>query len=444
METLDPNHPQPNAPDSPAPDAVANPVPNERGPTPWLESVTETVMEQAQSVGRTFAALLAHPKRAPNLAASPNARPVTYLIAALVGCGLAIETALLYRGRAIDENLFAAIGQAISSWGLQEIFLLTIPPIIVVWASAAFTSRLAAVTSDPPANDSQAIDGRMLHGLCHVVGTQLILVTIAAGLFIAAKICLPDPADDHRWTNDATIAPVLIAIALVGWMQLNHLLNAWGTAGWSRRWYWRVPFSLVVSVVCLAGVLRIAAETFDFHRSKMAGQRLSIEAWSGKARVLADVLDSHVIAVPTMLGRPPGTTVELTIALTNVTNLPHAVPRPHQLRLADKSRTETIRVDARSTSASDPGWVLQAGETKIVSWLVKIPPELRGEELTVAKFTCLEIDHDRWHREIERPIGAPADCYLTLRCKQWQPSDVSIAAGPSSSRTLDANPSRKR
>ncbi|MCR9295453.1 MAG: hypothetical protein NXI32_22270 [bacterium] len=397
----------------------------------WLERAVSEAIEYVGSFLQTFLVLLWRPNQAAQLATDHSARPRGFLVGSLLVSGLMIQTVLLYRGRSLDGNVLSLCSRAIESWGLRELFLLTIPPLVVVWLAAQLTAWLANM-------DRRRTTTTVFDGFCHSVGVQLLIVALAATAFIGLKAMQSDSAEDHRWTRDIVLIPVLIAIVLSGTSQLQVLLAAWGQANWAQRWWLRLPFATLLSVGLILGVLRIAAETFDFKNSKQVGDRLSMEQWSGRARILVDVLESRPRVASTGGIAAEGMHVDQRVALTNVTDLPHAIACPTELRLLGEHAPGLVSVLCRSNDGGpQSGWVLQPGETRIVAWTLTVPSEVLSNEMSIAAFSCVEIDLERWHREIERPLGPPMDCLVNLRPADWTPATNRLASQPSSITNLN-------
>lgn len=418
--------------DHPSPTTAENPHrPQPSHDEHWLEQAVSEAIDYAGSFLQTFLVLLWRPNQAAQLATNRSARPRGFLVGSLLVSGLMIQTVLLYRARSLDGNVLSLCSRAIESWGLRELFLLTIPPLVVVWLAAQLTGWLANM-------DRRGRKSTLFDGFCHSVGVQLLIVALAATTFIGLKAMQPDSTEDHRWTRDIVLVPVLIAIVLSGTLQLQVLLATWGQARWAQRWWLRLPFAILLSAGCILGVLRIAADTFDFKNSKQIGDRLSMEEWSGKARILVDILESRPLIAGTSGIAAEGMHVDQRVALTNVTDLPHAIACPAELRLLGKHAPGIVPVSCRSSDGGpQAGWVLQPGETRIVAWTLTVPSEVLSSEMSLAAFSCVEIDLQRWHREIERPIGPPMDCFVSLRPADWSPPTARLASQPSSITNLN-------
>jgi hypothetical protein len=378
-----------------------------------LESMVMGLVELASLVVKTFVTLAFRPWKAPQVASNESARPLSFLVVSLLVSGLSIQTALLYHGRSLDEHLFALVADAMSSWGLQMLFFLTIPPLFVVCVSAVVIAWWGNIKSSSSFRDSF-----VLRGTAHTVGVQVLIIACAAVAFIGFKAVSNDSANDSRMLDEA-LCTLIVVVGLSGIVQTERLIHSVlpNSASSIIR---RVPnaigrslFAGVTSIATLCAVIAVMSQTFDLKSIKSTASRLSLEEWAGKARVLVDVLDSQVDPEGMAPEFPGFARIVQQISLTNVSNMPHAIPRPSHLELNKNPHSLPITVLSCSIDKSDQyGWVIQPGETRLASWVLIAPRSLMEQENPSASFECIEINIARWHDDIERPLGEPTRCYV--------------------------------
>lgn len=382
-------------------------LPNDKGNS-WVELSISNILSLSDTLFETFVVLAIAPWKAREVAQKKTSRPLTFLLVSLLVCGLMIQTVVLYSGRSVDPHVFQVFTGAISTWGAQQLFLVTIPPLLITCGLAGVLAR-AFRRADFAAEDSSAITA----GFCHAVGLQLFLVSLSGGFLLMLKVLSDNQGNDHRFLNDTSLLALGTLIAVSGVIQVERLLAGSATSSGFLKLAGRWTSSFVVSFVGVGAVLAVLSQTFEIERFRTQAAMLGMEEWSGKARILAEIVATRELESGNTTG--DSILLEQDFVLTNVSDLPHAVPRPTVLsQFQSKSNLSIIVEKCSIDGSADAGWVIPPGETRLASWTLRVPRQVFELENQLFTLDCMEIDLNRWHQKIERPFSSPQPLFVRL------------------------------
>lgn len=360
---------------------------------PWIERSAASLLALLGTSVSIFVRLILRPWTAPRVAADGNtaAPPLSFLIVCVLIAGLQSRVFLFYFGRTVDSGALSLLMEAGTSWGVQEILLLTVPVIAIVVMTGITAARWTLRTETYFGNP-------VLRAVCYAAGIQLIGLSIClASVMVVRAVPVLDRELAPVLLRDSVGFVMIGVLVFVPAFQIERVIAAWGQKFVARSLLARSALSFVTAATLLCGVVATGMVSFDYHSFLMRGlvERAKADRLeSADCGILAGVLSSTV--TPTLDGRRR---VDQVVVLNNVSESRWVVPRPRSLELTARSRSlagAEVRLAVESCSVDwtgEYGWVLEPGETRVLEWTVLIPEDLeRSVSLVTAQFACEELN----------------------------------------------------
>lgn len=339
--------------------------------------------------------------------------PYSFLLASLMLGGISVRTAVAFFGQTVDHSILQRLATAVSSITLEDIFVLTVPCIILVAMAGAGVARWTL--PDTPFQRNAVV-----RAMCYAGGLQftLIAATCLAGLLIKfARSSSSVMAERHF---DQAVLLGLGYLIIAAALPVYQVIRLSGTTFWARWFVTAMPLSLLACTSVLLGMAITNSVSFDL---KSAIDEVRI---AHQKEMLTDV----TIALRTLSSRMTRSEhgapqIDMTVAMVNISDRPIIVPRPFELEHAVEPELAPIRVAA--AASADPehaGWIIQPGATKLARWQLDVPPWLADPDRQQAGLpVCLDCFPLNGVDDLfqTHPVGDPL---LVLGSLSWPMMDA--------------------
>ncbi|MEZ6041796.1 MAG: hypothetical protein R3C20_14920 [Planctomycetaceae bacterium] len=343
---------------------------------------------------------------------SEFAPPYSFLILSLLLAGIGIRLGVAFFQQPVDHTVLSRLASTVKSVSLEDVFVLTVPSIILVAMAGAGVARWTAPKVKLPHNP-------VVRCVCLCAGLQFIVVGFCClgALIIKAlsgtSMVLPGNLFDQ------ITATGLLLLILTSTRPLYHTIRKAGSTRLAGNPFAVMLLSFLATTSVLVGVAIVNAISFDL------GQTIAEARQRHQHQILSDVyvaartLSSRMTRVAS--GAPA---IEMNLALVNVSEEPVLLPRPFELEHAVDPRRTPFQLLTTAVSEQEAGLVLQPGETRIVNWTLSIPewcsdPKVHQTPLPVT-FHCFPYVGTDDMLNIH-PIGESRLVYAEL---QWPMSEA--------------------
>ena len=343
------------------------------------------------------------------------APPYSFLAISLLLAGIGIRMAVIFFEQPVDHTLLSRLAQTISEIGIEDVFVLTIPCIILVAMSGAGVARWTR--PELPFNTNPVV-----RVMCYSAGFQFAVIGSVCLLVLVSKIfsgkssVLPGNLFDQ-----ITFAGLLLLLAMSSF-PVYFVIRQQGTTWCSSQRITAGILSLLATSTVLLGVFITNSLSFDLGSTIQESQRQHQLDNLFDVRVAVRTLSSRMTR--DLSGQPA---VEMMVGMVNVSDEPVLIPRPFELEHAFDPKLDPLQViDCSADNSEDPGWIVQPGETKIASWTLSCPqwcsePQYQQVGLPVT-FNCFPL-HGTDDVFNVHPIGGEQ---LILGELSWPLSDARL------------------
>ena len=388
--------------DKPADDSASSEVWLERSVVGLLRLLTDSLW--------TGWAIFTRPHRLPIAWMNGSVRPAppfSFLIVSLLAVGFAIRLALLYYGRPVDQSLLSRLGETLGSLAIKDIFLLTVPCVVLVKMTGAGVARWTRPQKRFEQNPIVA-------WVTYAAGFQCLAIAgLCAGSLSFKILSHKETVLPSQYEDEAVVLAGSMILLLSATLVYAAIRGAGTTAiARSRLATWFL--SVVTVCTTLIGVLIVNSISFNVESTIGEVLRDQQRANLGDHRVVIRTLDSRILEE--VMGQP---VVEVTVAMMNISDETVAVPRPRVLESADESTSPAIEVLHDSLDwTGQAGWILAPGETKLTTWTLRLP-EWCAEATQQWNGVSVVLCCSPLNRDVDlaetNPIGDPQLILTTLR-----------------------------
>lgn len=291
--------------------------------------------------------------------------PYSFLLASLMLGGISIQTAVAFFGQPVDHAILERLATAVSSITLEDLFVLTVPCIILVAMAGAGVARWTLPQTPFQRN-------AVVRAMCYAGGLQFTLIGAAcmAGLLIKFARSSSSVMAESQFDQAVFLGLGYLIIAAA--LPVFHVIRLSGTTFWARHLLTALPLSLLACTTVLVGMSITNSISFDLKSAveevRMAHQRTMLDDFSIGIRSLSSRM------IRDQQGRPQ---IDMTVAMVNVSDQAVIVPRPFELQHAMEPQLAPILVaDGPATDPENAGWIIEPGQTKLARWQLEVPPWL--------------------------------------------------------------------
>lgn len=381
---------------------------------------------------RTVSEMMVSPKRFAHsvIERSPRiAPPYSFLILSLLVAGIGIRMAVLFYGRTVDHTLLSSLATTVRSITLEDIFVLTVPCIILVAMAGAGIARWTLPGVPFPQSS-------VVRAVCYVAGFQFMSIGAACACGLAVKILLGRSSVLPENLFDRAIGLGMLVLLLVSSLPVFHVIRQAGKTRLIRSRTVVGALSGLAAATTLLGVSLANSISFDLESTIAAVRSRQQRENLQDIKVAVRTLSSRSIAA-----EPEGAAIEITAALVNVSDETVIVPRPFELQHALDPLLSPIKVIRQSPdSDDDAGWIIPPGATRLVRLVLQhskwsAVAEWRQQTIPIC-FDCFPLQGNDNIFEVN-PIG-PA--HIVLGELQWPARRVSPADGAQDSDSIAETP----
>jgi hypothetical protein len=376
----------------------------------WLERSVVGLLRLLTDSLWTGWAIFTRPHRLPidwmNGAARP-APPFSFLIVSLLAVGIAIRLALLYFNRPVDESLLSRLGETLGSLAIKDVFLLTVPCVVLVKMTGAGVARWTRPQKRFEQNPIVA-------WITYAAGFQCLAIAgLCAGNLSAKILSHKETVLPAQYEDEAVVIAGSLILLLSATL-VYAAIRATGSTAITRSRMASGVLSLLTVCTTLIGVLIVNSISFNVESTIGEVLRYQQQANLGENRVAIRTIDSRILEE--VMGEP---VVEVTVAMMNVSDETVAVPRPRELECYGQPTWPAIEVLHDSLDwTGQAGWILAPGETQLTTWTLRLPDwcedaSQRWNGVSVL-LSCTPLNRDVDLAETH-PIGDPQLILTTLR-----------------------------
>ncbi|MCA9047833.1 MAG: hypothetical protein KDA89_03850 [Planctomycetaceae bacterium] len=341
------------------------------------------------------------------------APPHSFLLVGLLLGGIGVRLGVAFFEQRVDHTVLSRLAETVRSVSLEDIFVLTVPAIILVALTGVGVARWTTPETDLKRNP-------VVRTVCFSAGLQFAIIGTTCVLGIVLKALIGRSALLPGNLFDQTVLTALLLLVMLSTPPLYHTIRRAGTTRLSASRPGTAVLSVTVSAFVLLSVAVTNAVSFDLSTT-IAEVRLRHQH-----RILSNVYVAARTLSSRMIHRDSGqVAMEMNVALVNVSEIPVLVPQPFELENAHAPNLAPLQVLAGpSQEDSEGGWMLQPGETRVIRWTLSVPdwcsdPETQQSTLPVT-FACFPF-HGTEDLLNTHPIGTEQLVYAQLT---WPMSDA--------------------
>ena len=289
------------------------------------------------------------------------APPYSFLIMSLLVAGIGVRLGVGFFQQTVDHSVLLRLAEAVRSVSFEDVFVLTVPSIILVTMAGVGVARWTAPGIHLPQN-------QVVRSVCFCAGLQFVAIGVCCLSTVIFKALSGKSMVLPGNLFDRVVAISLLALIVISTRPLYHTIRTAGTTRLAGNPPVAFLLSFIATTSVLLGVGIVNAISFDL------GQTITEARQRHQHQILSDVYLAARTLTSRMTRLPSGApAIEMNVALVNVSEDPVLVPTPFELENARDPRRTPIQLVTGSTADQEAGVILQPGETRIVKWILSVP-----------------------------------------------------------------------
>jgi|GEM_PF-3424422 len=347
--------------------------------------------------------------KSPDLAA-----PYSFLVLSLLFAGIGVRLGVSFIDQPVDVSVLLRASDTIGPITLEDVFVLTVPGIVLVALAGAGISRwlVPGVAFQKSA---------VVKAVCYSAGLQFSIIGFTCLSVLISKVSSGKSSALPGNLFDQIILGAVIVLLFISTVPVYFVVRNAGTTWWARNRLTAATLSGIATATVLVGVAIMTSISFDLNSAIAEARYRNQLKNNADIEVAIRALDSRMVK-----DRSGRLGIQMNVGLVNVTEHAVIVPRPFRLENAHDSRAEPFRILSCSSDASNSaGWVIEAGETQLVQWTLSVPSWCADDRYQQyglpVSFNCFPFYGVEALSNHEHPIGNERLVYGELN---WPMSDA--------------------
>lgn len=347
--------------------------------------------------------------KSPDLAA-----PYSFLVLSLLFAGIGVRLGVSFIDQPVDVSVLLRASDTIGPITLEDVFVLTVPGIVLVALSGAGISR--CLLPGVPFQKSAVVKA-----VCYSAGLQFAIIGFTCLTVLVSKVFSGKSSALPGNLFDQIVLGAVVVLLFVSTLPVYFVVRNAGISWWAGTRLTAAALSGMATTTVLVGVSIMNSISFDLNSTiAKARYRNKLKDRAG-IEVAIRALDSRMVK-----DRSGRLAIQMNVSLANVTEHAVIVPRPFRLENAHDPEVEPLQILACSSDASNSaGWVIEAGETQLVQWTLSVPSwcaDARYQQFGLPiSFNCFPFYGVEALSENEHPVGNKRLVYGELN---WPMSDA--------------------
>ena len=195
-----------------------------------FERTIVSLLTLLAAVFHTSVLMLRRPRRFAELLEQQSnslAPPFSFLLVSLLAMGISVRSAIEFYERRVDHTLLNQLAATVRSFTLEDIFVLTVPCIILVTLAGAGLAR--AVRPDGP-----FVRNPVVHAVCYAGGLQFVLITAACLVLLVMKLGYGSATVTSETEFDQVVLGGTAALILASMVPLYCVVRSNRETRWAR------------------------------------------------------------------------------------------------------------------------------------------------------------------------------------------------------------------
>lgn len=329
---------------------------------------------------------------------SDLAAPYSFLVLSLLFAGIGVRLGVSFFDQPVDVSLLLRASDTVGAITLEDVFVLTVPGIVLAALSGAGVSRW--LVPGVPFQKSSIVKA-----VCYAAGLQFSSIGFTCLAVLVLKVFSGKSSALPGTLFDQIVLGAVVVLLFVSTVPVYFVVRNAGTTWWARSRLTAATLSGAATATVLVGVSIMNAISFDLNSTiAEARYRNQLKDRAG-IEVAIRALDSRMVK-----DRAGRLAIQMNVSLVNVTEHPVIVPRPFRLENAHDSKAEPLQILSCSSDASNSaGWLIEAGETQLVQWTLSVPSwcaDARYQQFGLpVSFNCFPFYGVKALSNYEHPVG---------------------------------------